>query len=180
MEFSVIGGGTYMRADILSPDHPSGTSPQDKGTPIWADLGSLRKGQAPIATPPGVTNLPYIQGHLLNQQLGGPGRMYNLTPITENSNVHDHEKNVEKHVKSWVNDKKKVAYYEVTADYPSPTTPASLTTQKQKEAFATKKLVRELTCTAYKKEFDGTSWKKAKTDSVIPGMLKEKVTVKND
>jgi len=59
-----------MKAPILSKDHPKGTGVQDKDTKIWTDLGSLRKGS-------GKESNPFIQGHLLNDNIGKTVNVYN-------------------------------------------------------------------------------------------------------
>ncbi len=181
------GGGTEMKASILSQDHPKGSSVQDKDTKIWTDLDRLRKGS-------GKASNPFIQGHLLNDNLGGPGRMQNLTPIRENANRR-HLHDVEKHIKKWVGEGN-VAYYHVKADYPSRPKRSSeqvalekkstLTATERKkwrvlkESFATKRLARNLTCTAWKLEYENGSWKKAKTKPAIPEMPKKTVKVINE
>lgn len=64
----------------------------------------------------------YVQGHLLNDNLGGPGRAYNLTPITgvafggaENANRR-HLDSVEQFIKPQV-EKGEVVRYKVTVLY---------------------------------------------------------------
>ena len=54
----------------------------------------------------------YIKGHLLNEQLGGPGVAKNLFPITGQAN-NDHKLQVEKDVKDLVLLRKLVAMYGV-------------------------------------------------------------------
>ena len=180
------GGGTEMKASILSKDHPKGSGVQDKGAKIWTDLGRLRKGS-------GKASNPFIQGHLLNDNLGGPGRMQNLTPIRENANRR-HLHDVEKHIKKWVGEGN-VAYYHVKADYPgNPKRSSEQVTLEKKstltaaernklkaleEEFATRRLARNLTCTAWKLENENGSWKQAKTKPVIPGMSDKNVNVAN-
>ena len=166
------GGGKEAVASILSQDHPVGTVPADK-PPIWKNLGSL------------ISNSPYyIRGHLLNENLGGPGRSYNLTPITSKANS-DHKIEVENPVKDWVNVKQNVASYSVKAIYPA-SVPRKSTrhvalekaskqhtlSKKEKkeliteqEKFAERKLVKKLKCRAYDLEYDSSSkkWKQSKT-----------------
>lgn len=58
-----------------------------------------------------------VQGHLLNQKIGGPGNnMDNLTPITKSANTM-HEKKIENAVKNNVKSGKHVVDYHVEADY---------------------------------------------------------------
>jgi hypothetical protein len=72
------GSASEMIAEILSVEMESsgglsktttveGSGPTDE-PPIWK-MANRRKGA-------------YVQGHLLNENLGGPGRAYNLTPLT--------------------------------------------------------------------------------------------------
>lgn len=104
------GGATKMTATILSKNHPPGTPVAD-AAPIWTDLNKDR-----IKKLEGKT---YIQGHLLNNNLGGEGRRFNLTPITNSANG-THLNNIEKSIKEMVNKKKgsKVVRYMVKAVYP--------------------------------------------------------------
>jgi hypothetical protein len=57
----------------------------------------------------------YVQGHLLNQRLGGPGRAHNLTPISRSANAR-HESEVESAVKDLVAGGA-VLQYQVTVKY---------------------------------------------------------------
>jgi hypothetical protein len=66
-----------------------------------------------LPTDPGLSNPDkYIRGHLLNDNLGGPGDAYNLFPITGNANK-EHERVIESKVKKWVNDDKQWVKYTV-------------------------------------------------------------------
>jgi hypothetical protein len=97
------GGGKEANAPILSRKHPPGTVPSDE-PPIWKKLGSL------------VQKKNYVQGHLLNHNLGGEGRRFNLSPINKKANA-DHLAKIERTVKKTVNKDKKVMSYKVTAIY---------------------------------------------------------------
>lgn len=101
-----LGGGIKATATILSKNHPEGTEPADKA-PIWERLGGLGAG-----TSTKVRKDWYVQGHLLNHNLGGPGKRYNLTPITKEAN-NDHKSQVETGLKEAVTDQGKVVYYRV-------------------------------------------------------------------
>ena len=103
------GGGTRMEATVLSKNHPQGTAVADQA-PIWTSLGKLQKQK----------DKTYIQGHLLNRNLGGEGRRFNLSPITTSANGR-HLNVVEKTVKEAVNKKRNsaVVRYMVKAVYPS-------------------------------------------------------------
>jgi hypothetical protein len=86
--------GTEMRARRLGPNHPQGGPPQT--TALAAVMALLPVHPALPA------DQKYIKGHLLNDNLGGPGRAANLFPITAQANK-DHEQWVETLVKQWVN-----------------------------------------------------------------------------
>jgi hypothetical protein len=88
------------------PDLGKGTVP--KVTPNWWPTGNN-----PVAT---YFSSYMVQGHLLNQDLGGPGTtMDNLTPITRSTNT-THFTNIEKQVKQHVlNDD--VVEYRVRPNY---------------------------------------------------------------
>jgi len=103
-----FGGGKSVECSILSKEHPVGTTPGDDA-PIWADLEHL--GLADGKT---VRRTWYVQGHLLNHNLGGPGLRHNLTPLTKKAN-NDHKNFVENDLKALVNEKGKVISYKVKA-----------------------------------------------------------------
>ncbi len=99
-------GGKSMIADPLSPDHPAGSSPS-AAPPIWAEVNQRRNDKR-----------LYVLGHLLNQQLGGPGdNVENLTPITFSANA-THQARVESALKTKVNTERKMVHYEVSVSYP--------------------------------------------------------------
>ncbi len=58
----------------------------------------------------------YVQGHLLNAKLGGPGRAHNLAPITRSANK-QHERDVEGTLKALVLKQNKVVRYKVNVLY---------------------------------------------------------------
>ena len=100
---------TEMEADPVGPEHHQGSGP--KGS-------ALKKIMLPLPTNrkkhPGDSN-HYIKGHLLNDNLGGPGTDENLFPITEEANkAHHHD--VEKKLKEWVNDDGNYIYYNVIVE----------------------------------------------------------------
>jgi len=64
-------GGTFMDAEVLSNNVPEGSEPTDEPK-IWK-MANRRPGR-------------FVQGHLLNHHVGGPGRAYNLTPISKRCN----------------------------------------------------------------------------------------------
>jgi hypothetical protein len=106
------GGATKMEAPILSKNNITGSAPSDNA-PIWQKANRRRPSSS------------FIQGHLLNNRLGGPGKRYNLTPITGNQSPSrggnfanaDHERDVESHVKTLVLKLRKVVSYTVKVDY---------------------------------------------------------------
>ncbi len=60
----------------------------------------------------------YIAGHLLNNNLGGPGNDWrNLTPLTQYANTQDHEPNFERFAKDAVNVNNKTIDFVVNARY---------------------------------------------------------------
>ena len=98
------GGGNWMSATVLSRKNRKGSRPQDKPT-IW--LKARRRA-----------NDFYVQGHLLNEDLGGPGRAYNLTPISNHKANTDHHTYVESKIKPLVlQSPYHVIRYNVTAIY---------------------------------------------------------------
>ena len=134
-----------MEATILSKEHPVGTTPGDDA-PIWADLEHLGLGVGKE-----VRRAWYVQGHLLNHNLGGPGLRHNLTPLTKKAN-NDHKNTVENDLKELVHTKGKVIYYKVTAKNAPPkgsnprlatlNAKASLTANETKEQTALEALNR--------------------------------------
>jgi hypothetical protein len=105
-------GGTSMVAHPLTPRHGDGSAPS-------ASPGVWELVKPDVLRREGVGL--YVRGHLLNQQLGGPGDEKNLTPITYSANS-DHLHSVEKVIKGMVNAPKKsqqIVHYEVTVAPPS-------------------------------------------------------------
>ncbi len=105
------GGGSFAHAEILSRENIQGGSPS--GKPRIMQLAERRR---PAAS--------FIQGHLLNDNLGGKGNSYNLTPITgvmarvNGSCANTRHLNlVERHVKGLVLGEGKVVDYRVEARY---------------------------------------------------------------
>lgn len=95
--------GIKMNA-YLGPEHKQGGPPK---TNAQKDLMNN------LPTTPTLTNpYKYIKGHLLNDNVGGPGEDFNLFPITAEANK-KHELNIEHDVKDWVNNKKHWVRYSV-------------------------------------------------------------------
>jgi len=73
----VNGFGSSVQIAQLTSGHGDGSSPSIEG----GDWEALRRRQSGAAT-------YYVRGHLLNEQLGGPGGEWsNLTPITRSANA---------------------------------------------------------------------------------------------
>ncbi len=100
-------GGVEMTANFLTPKHLKGSGVSVKPA-IMDEIPKQRNG----------TKL-YVQGHLLNRLLGGPGNdIKNLTPLTYKANG-DHEREAESEVKSLVHgDQKQAVFYKVKVIYP--------------------------------------------------------------
>jgi len=102
-----LGGSTVgmsMSVDWLGPDHKEGSPPASGAQTKLMDLL--------VTDPSEHSSDKFIRGHLLNENLGGLGADDNLFPITGNANS-QHLHSTEKDIKSWVNEKKKYAFYEV-------------------------------------------------------------------
>nr|WP_320010955.1 DUF4157 domain-containing protein [uncultured Desulfobulbus sp.] len=104
----VDGFGSVASVLRLTPLHNNGSSPSsggDMGSAHWRKLSKRKQGQG----------VYYIKGHLLNDNLGGPGNTWNnLTPLTQAANS-DHKNRFEKFVKLAVNGTEG-AYTRPTAD----------------------------------------------------------------
>ncbi|MDB9327947.1 hypothetical protein PN435_17595 [Nodularia spumigena CS-590/02] len=96
--------GIKMEATRLGPNHPQGSPPT--ASSLSAIMGNL------TTDPKKPAEQKYIKGHLLNDNLGGPGEDRNLYPITAIANK-DHEAYVESVVKQWVNEQGYWVYYKV-------------------------------------------------------------------
>lgn len=108
--------GIKMVASVLTPLHPKGSGPSDKALKnIFDHLDT----QGPTGAH------GYIKGHLLNDNLGGPGAAENLYPISQQANK-DHSGLIEEEAKSLVNDQHYWVRYEVeignekVSDVPGP------------------------------------------------------------
>ncbi len=70
---TAAGFGTSVRVNFLTRNHDEGSDP-DVTNETWNTL-LKRRGH-------------YVRGHLLNEDLGGPGdQWYNLTPLTQRANL---------------------------------------------------------------------------------------------
>lgn len=171
-----LGGATNAEASILSKEHPPGSAPRDYA-PIWENLADLGSGLNKK-----VRKDWYVQGHLLNENLGGPGMRFNLTPITKQAN-NDHKAEVETGIKKKVNNEGLVLYYVVT---PKPAWGTSLKitrldelekknspTKKEESEIESLKALRKLTrgfeCRAYELEQNAAGkWVKKKSGFEVP------------
>ncbi|MGI3204373.1 hypothetical protein ACRJ4W_51925 [Streptomyces sp. GLT-R25] len=102
------GAGTYMKAELHPGQIGKGSSPRVK--PSWWPTGSGSTAKW--------FSKNMVQGHLLNDNVGGPGTtMSNLTPLTKTGNARHHamaEYNVKKEVANG-----NIVEYEVRAIYGS-------------------------------------------------------------
>ncbi|MFL9483533.1 hypothetical protein ACI6Q2_12205 [Chitinophagaceae bacterium LWZ2-11] len=99
------GQGKGVTANILAPDHPLGSPPGD----TIKDKVDELSGAA--------GNKPYIAGHLLNNNLGGPGNSaMNLTAIPSDVNS-EMSQQVENEVIKRVNKNHEIVYYKVDVNY---------------------------------------------------------------
>ena len=174
-----VGSGTWAESTILTGDHPPGSEPRDYA-PIWENLADLGAAQNKK-----VRKDWYVQGHLLNHNLGGPGMRFNLTPITKKAN-NDHKGRVETDIKKEIaGTKGMVMYYYVE---PQKAWGASLTfprltmlegikpaVRKPKEEAelasikALRKLTRGFECRAYELEQNASGkWVKKKGGFKVP------------
>ncbi len=129
-----LGGdvvGTKMEANPIGPNHPQGGPPNSS-----AQKTLMSKLET---NPENSGENKYIKGHLLNDNIGGPGIAENLFPITAIANKKHHDE-VEATVKDWVNNKGFWVYYKVEATIDS----SSLTGSKSANRVNAK-----FNCTAY-------------------------------
>lgn len=146
--------GTEMIAQKLGPNHPQGFGPIEQ-RPLMRNLPTNR------AKHPSLENR-YIRGHLLNDNLGGPGLAQNLFPITERANK-DHHDRVEFFVKDWVNKLGYFVFYKVKIENIVENIDPTLFDDAQNFVDA------ELHCEAYPISLNG---KRANTDHYINTIIK--------
>jgi len=164
-------GGVGANASVLSSNFTPGKPPSDKPK-IWSALGGLI----------GAKN--YKRGHLLNENLGGPGLRFNLTPITTKANA-DHLAKIESTVKKAVLIDKKVMSYKVDVEYGThPTKPkrmleleqlkaakkikdGGLEAKELSELEAEQKLCTTLNYEAHELEHNGTQWVPKKGSTAV-------------
>lgn len=106
------GFGTSIRVSTLSKNSNGSGVNQGyvNGNTTFRTLKARRQGGTSY----------YIAGHLLNNNLGGPGNDWrNLTPLTQYANTQDHEPNFERFAKDAVNVNNKTIDFVVNARYGS-------------------------------------------------------------
>ena len=109
--------GVSMTAEYLAPNHPQGSSPGDsEQAAIFTYLPTIGKVPEGSSRQGGAV---YIKGHLLNDNLGGPGVEKNLFPISVQANS-EHKTRIETKVKDIVNNQGLLAHYAVTVGYTAP------------------------------------------------------------
>ncbi len=159
---STVGIG--MTAEYLAPNHPQGSSPgasEQEGifkylpTDGKIPEGSSKQGGA-----------VYIKGHLLNDNLGGPGVAKNMFPISKQANS-DHKNKIEKIAKDIVNNQMLLAFYRVVV---TPGTPKEIPGLISKEGDQLYQLDATFNC-----EFD--TYKKADEKKLVRMNSPQSVTI---
>lgn len=116
------GLGTVMEAYLRPNAIPKGSEPTIGWDGVWGDLANRRGNQKNMTM--------YVMGHMLNDNIGGPGLAYNLTPLigknkkggADDSNAL-HLNMIERDVKNACDDMNAgtsgiaYVYYYVKADY---------------------------------------------------------------
>lgn len=165
---SVVVGGKMTVAPLTAAG-PRG-SDVDNDSELWKVLRRRRKG----------AGSHWIQGHLLNNNLHGPGNdPRNLTPISREANA-QHEQQVESLVKRAVqrvgpDDKGRqpVVSYEVEAKYDEvgPAPDASVTESARETMDAERYLASRLVCTAaYVQESTPGTWTEVPDGRIVSGV----------
>jgi hypothetical protein len=103
--------GRSMVANPLAPDHEPGSksTADTEQAPLMAML--VNTGTTNVSN-----HLKFIKGHLLNDNVGGPGAAFNLFPITADANA-KHLSFVEKYVKAQLDGRYVIAYEVAVADH---------------------------------------------------------------
>ncbi len=161
------GFGTSMVASPLTLKGAPGSSPSSGlTTPVWEKLNQRRHGSSSY----------YVKGHLLNDNLHGPGNTWkNLTPLSRSGNA-QHEQQVEQKVKAAVVGREGVGgtlFYSVVPQYGRSLNRSLIaqleqdreetakSREKKKEIIEAERfLPKALVCTAY--HIDPRSRKKGK------------------
>lgn len=104
-----LEAGTRMKAHLDHNDNKKGSV-----------VDKILSGELQDLTNPWGKKRRYVQGHLLNRRIGGPGdNLRNLTPLTNSANT-THYARVEKTIKALA--KNEDVDYEVKVNYPKPRT----------------------------------------------------------
>jgi hypothetical protein len=141
----VNGCGSAMEAWIYPGDDVGGSKPSVR-PPWWANMMS-----DPATDGPWVSNY-VVQGHLLNDNLGGPGNdMRNLTPFAKGTNAHHHAR-VERAAKD-IQKRGNILHYQVTVDYTQ--SPPPLWFNHRVAPRYLQNFAHSVTC--WLEEFDGTT-----------------------
>ncbi|MBD2356004.1 hypothetical protein H6G41_15465 [Tolypothrix sp. FACHB-123] len=151
--------GSKMEATRLGPNHPQGSPPLG---------GALNPLMKKLPTDPSLSNnAKYVKGHLLNDNLGGPGSAQNLYPITADANK-QHVQQVESVVKNWVNNQGYWVYYKVEV-------------ANEKADIANGVVNADLICEAAKLDVEGKkSFKGAFKTTVHSELTQNKKDTKNE
>ena len=168
---NTVGGGVGAESKILTRKHPPGSPPGDYA-PIWESLADLGKAKKKL-----IRKDWYVQGHLLNHNIGGPGMRFNLTPITKAAN-NAHKNEVESTIKKKIHEEKLILYYSVKpmaawgSAMPKPArltalekiaTPTKNELAEIEALRALRKLTKGFVCRAYELEAAGPGkWVKKK------------------
>ncbi len=97
--------GTLMHAKVLSTNYVEGSVPKEDSTVMATIKTNRNEGRS----------IRYVEGHLLNHNLGGKGELYNQTVLSRKANK-AHLDEVEAEVKRLIN-AGRVLEYTVTPDY---------------------------------------------------------------
>ncbi|MEH2300753.1 MAG: DUF4157 domain-containing protein [Nostoc sp.] len=128
------GAGTGVKLTMRPGGLPQGSPP--KGSPIW-----MKRLEQHV--PPDGSTTIYVQGHLLNHNIGGPGLDYNMVPLTGkpaknvggNDANGEHLNGIEKEAKNaWEKVKKgeyQEAVYKVTPDYSRSSRPETIQVRQE-------------------------------------------------
>ncbi|MVO09644.1 hypothetical protein GOQ30_10775 [Flavobacterium sp. TP390] len=173
-----LGGGVMgkkMLAFPLTSNHPEGTeSTEDKSNPAYnkIDKRGYKNGSF------------YVKGHLLNNNLGGPGSWINYTPLpgaTFNTNVHYLK--YEKPLKGAI-EKQEIFYYKVEAIYkrsrPASTSSDTAIISDIKDGEITVPNAFNIEIFKYDFNADTRSYEKSKSQPNFAGKKSEDVVINND
>lgn len=115
---NAAGFGVSMHVKPLTHRGPEGSRPTQARHTVYDALNMRRKSGG---------SFYYVRGHLLNQQLHGPGTWDNMTPLSVDGNS-EHEREVESRVKRAV-DSGGIVEYEVLPQYGSQPNKSQLLTE---------------------------------------------------